>query len=129
MLGLEGSLDEWEVFLDNRNIEYLERFNRSNGTVTIEYRNAAEESDIGFEFPPRNGEYNQVFKDVRYNESDCGRTSCFRLGYYDDDSDDIYARLGGAFYGPESQEFGGFFSKIEITGTRRLIGTYGATRQ
>lgn len=143
VLGWEGSVSEWDDLLDARDggfstpeqraaslpEGYIERLNRINGTVNMEYRAIAEELDIKFEFPTAE-QYNQTFRDVRYDESDCW--ACFYLGYYDADiSQEIYAQVEGAFYGPEAQEFGGSFWRYNDvrTRTRVLISAFGATRQ
>ena len=115
------------------------RANRINGTVTMEYRHAAERLDINFRFPG-NEYYNEDFESVELR-SDCGDsanyTSCF--GHRNVVSYHSYNRgipqsasVNGLFYGPESQEFGGLFWKHgprypNLTGT--LESAFGVARQ
>ena len=115
-----------------------ERTNRINGTVTMEYRHAAERLDMKFRFPG-NEYYTEDFNSVEFR-NDCGTQAnpdrCF-LGwnilsfrpYGPDGTLRKSALVGGLFYGPESQEFGGWFWKHGPDLERTLEAAFGATRQ
>ena len=91
-----------------------DRSNRINGTVTMEYRNYdaerrhAQEMDISFRFPGY-GFYDHDFNSVA-EQPLCRSGWCFTNETGAGDGT-VGAQFVGSFYGPESQEFSGWFWK------------------
>ena len=109
-----------------------DRLRRVNGTVTMEYRNydaerpRRQKMDISFRFPGYEF-YNQDFNSVS-EKFDChgdgSNHHCFTAEADSEvDSGIVGAQFRGSFYGPESQEFSGWFWKRGFDFYGRVRGT------
>lgn len=104
------------------------RSNRINGTVSMEYMSTEKSLDISFRFPG-NEMFNQNFDAVGIAH-DCD--DCFRgIGDAEHDPERVGSMFGGVFYGPASQEFGGWFWKGRRVASQNVIleASFGTARQ